>query len=215
MVRANVLHQRWAIHKKEEEMKKISISRQDGLVTQFRRCGRGLCSLLLVATLLYAPCFGQGRKIGRYSNAVDWGKFGKSFTTVIIIAAGVVATIFLIGGLSSSHSKSKVISVDPLHLDFGKLSVGNATTHEIKLVNRGVSSLYVDPPSISGNCFSLAKPWVGPLVLEPGINTFSVVFTPGLSEKCSGILKLTVMDTAKKGIKMFTIRLAGKTNAVR
>ena len=155
------------------------LHQQEALVTQLRRCGRSLCSLLLVGALLSAPCL--GRPVGQYSNAADWSS-----------------------------------SVDPPNLDFGKGTIGNATTREIKLVNRGVSFLHVDPASISSKGFSVVKPWVGPLVLAGREQTtILVAFNPGSNAKCSGLLKATVVDTAKTGTRTITMRSAGKTNNMR
>ena len=192
------------------------LHQQEVLVKQLRRCGRRLCSLLLVGALLSAPCL--GRPVGRYDNAVDWNNAFKGAEKAVIIigvvaAAGLV--VFLVSH-SRSHSKTMAISADPPNLDFGKVAVGNAATREIRLVNRGVSPLHVGPPSISGKCFSVAKPWVGSLVLGGGEQTtISVALDPASSAKCSGLLKVTAVDTAKKGTRTITVRLAGETNNMR
>jgi len=170
-----------------------------------------------VGALLSAPCL--GRPVGQYSNAVDWNKFANTQKKALIIMGaglGAVILIAVLVRLSRSHSKTMAISVDPPNLDFGKVTIRNATTREIKLVNRGVSPLHLDPPSISSKCFSVAKPWVGPLVLA-GLEqtTILIAFNPGSNAKCSGLLELAVVDPAKTGARRITIRLAGKTNKMR
>ena len=193
------------------------LHQQEALVTQLRRCGRSLCSLLLVGALLSAPCL--GRPVGQYSNAADWSSFRSAGRAIVIIGAvglGAVILMAVLVRLSRSHSKTMGISVDPPNLDFGKVTIGNATTREIKLVNRGVSPLHVDPPSISSKCFSVVKPWVGPLVLAGREQTtILVAFNPGSNAKCSGLLESTVVDPAKTGARTITIRLAGKTKNMR
>lgn len=175
------------------------------------RSGRSLWSLLLVAALLTAPCFGQGRPAGRYSNAVNWGAESSKITNALLISAGIVAGLFIIGGIASSFSKSPTISIDPSQLDFGKLSVGLTATREIKLINKGTRPLQVDPPTISGPGFSLANPWESSRILAKGEQTtIAVVFTRASNLKSSGWIKTTVLDTVKKRARQFTIGLAGK-----
>lgn len=73
------------------------------------------------------------------------------------------------------------LTVSPLSIDFGTISVGNSSTAEVRIENSGTATLNVDALVISGDTagFTVGGNTAGPFTLEPGAAVAVIVsFTP-------------------------------------